>query len=76
MRTGLRFFLAMVLMLLVFVVTNRLFPPILPEPPAETGEPDAGVGEERGDLMGDGGTGVVAPVPDAEAGLVDRKSVV
>ena len=70
MRTGLRFFLAMVLMLLVFVVTNRLFPPVLPEPPAETGGPEADGGQERGDVMGGGGTGVVAPAPDAEPGLV------
>ena len=69
MRTGLRFFLAMVLMLLVFVVTNRLFPPILPEPPTETGGPEAGGGEESGDVMGEEGNGVVAPAPGAEPGL-------
>ncbi len=34
MKTGLRFFVAMSLMLGVFVVTNMLFPPIVPDPPA------------------------------------------
>lgn len=70
MKTGLRFFLAMVLMLLVFVVTNKLFPPVLPEPPAETGGPEAGGVGERGDVMGGEGTGAVVPAPDAEPGLV------
>ena len=48
MKAGLRFFLAMILMLLVFAVTNRLFPPVLPEPSAEPSAPEAGGGEERG----------------------------
>ena len=48
MSTGLRFFLAMILMLLVFVVTNRLFPPVLPEPPGEAAGPETGVGREGG----------------------------
>lgn len=48
MSTGLRFFLAMILMLLVFVVTNRLFPPVLPEPPGEPTWPETGVGGDGG----------------------------
>ena len=40
MKGGLRFFVAMSLMLGVFVVTNMLFPPIVPDPPAA--EVDAG----------------------------------
>ena len=66
MKTGLRFFLAMLLMLLVFVVTNRLFPPVLPEPPVETGTPEAGAGEpDRFPERGDAGD----PAPDGERGL-------
>jgi len=48
MSTGLRFFLAMILMLLVFVVTNRLFPPVLPGPPGEAAGPETGAGREGG----------------------------
>ena len=66
-RTGLRFFLAMILMLLVFVVTNRLFPPVVPEPPAAG--PEAGGGGEGGASMEEGGAGTVAPAPAAEGGL-------
>ena len=68
MSTGLRFLLAMVLMLLVFIVTNRIFPTAPPEPPAETPTPptDApgvppGLGEDRG-------REAVAPAPDARPG--------
>ena len=41
MKSGLRFLMAMTLMLGVFVGTNMLFPPVVPETPLETG------GEER-----------------------------
>ncbi|MDE2975618.1 MAG: membrane protein insertase YidC [Gemmatimonadota bacterium] len=64
MKTGLRFFLAMVLMLLVFVVTNRLFPPVLPDPPAETGAPDAGSAEGRGGHMEENGIETLVPAPE------------
>jgi len=58
MKTGLRFLLAMFLMLAVFVLTNMLFPPVTPdpvsEPPGEPAGPRAGepgvrdeVGAER-----------------------------
>jgi len=63
----LRFFLAMILMLLVFVVTNRLFPPVVPEPPAAG--PEAGGGGEGRASMEEGGAGTVAPAPAAEGGL-------
>ena len=66
MKTGLRFLLAMFLMLLVIIVTNRLFPPIVPEPPAQTEPTEAGRDEavpepglveprrEEGGLLGGG----------------------
>ena len=65
MKTGLRFFAAMFLMLLVFVVTNRLFPPAVPEPPAERPTREAG-GEERGGLREPGEA--VVPEPGGERG--------
>ena len=46
MKTGLRFFLAMFLMLLVIIVTNWLFPPIAPDPPPGQTEPAEAVREE------------------------------
>ena len=68
MRTGLRFFLAMVLMLLVFVVTNRLFPTVPAEPPAETRTPEAGGTEEPAGFMEESGSGAVVRTPGAERG--------
>ena len=65
MKTGLRFLLAMFLMLLVFVVTNRLFPPVAPEAPADPHVPGAASGE-REDLLDDGGAGVAEPDGEAE----------
>ena len=46
MKTGLRFFLAMILMLLVIFVTNWLFPPIQPEPPPSQAEPAEAVRDD------------------------------
>ena len=48
MKTGLRLALAMLLMLVVILVTNMLFPPIVPEPPPAQPEP-AGAGQEEVD---------------------------
>ncbi|MDE2874727.1 MAG: membrane protein insertase YidC [Gemmatimonadota bacterium] len=42
MSTGLRFALAMLLMLVVILVTNMLFPPIAPEPPPAPAGPAEG----------------------------------
>lgn len=65
MSTGLRFFVAMMLMLLVFVATNRLFPPELPEPPGEAPAPESGVGAD-GRLPE--GAGAEAERPEAPGG--------
>lgn len=46
MKTGLRFMLAMTLMLLVILVTNWLFPPIAPDPPPTQTEPAETVRDE------------------------------
>ena len=46
MKTGLRFFLAMFLMLVVIVATNWLFPPIQPEPPPPPPEPAEAVRDD------------------------------
>ena len=67
MKAGLRFLLAMFLMLLVFVVTNRLFPPVLPETPAEPGVPEESV-DDRGGIPETGGA--VAPAPAGERGVL------
>ena len=53
MRTEFRFVLAVALMFLVLMGTNRLFPPVIPE---ETLSPDSSVA--------DSGGGVVADDPD------------
>ena len=54
MKTGLRFLLAMFLMLAVFVVTNLLFPPVtpdpIPEPAGEAARPQAGEADVRDDV--------------------------
>ena len=46
METGLRFMLAMLLILLVIIVTNWLFPPIPADPPPAETEPSGAVREE------------------------------
>ncbi len=62
MNTGLRFLLAMFLMLLVIVGTNLLFPPIAPEPPPVQTEP-----VEAGPVELDPEPGFPQPDPEGDA---------